>query len=369
MKLRPVISDAALTTASMSALTKLSVTVSSAADETRASANSAPAASLAAPRRQLRNEILGSGSGAGPAGGAAIGSGGGPFLGRRRERMIADDDSMGFCRAGATPLGPARRAAGRGRQAGGRAESKTPPQCIQSRKPALERRKNEPPPAAARPPLRPGRGHSGRPCRRLRTLRSHGRGRREPVGAAVGRADGRPGGRRQGCQGHGRTTRSAAKDAAKLADDGMPPRPKPTQTAKDAAQAAKDAADAEDAPTVTIDRHGIRVEDSDTGSKKRKRVVVGLGGPDREYDSFEQFVHEDRGLAAHGGRDRVHRVPHPGADHRPPHLVQAAQEPDAERDDDPAGRKGRRPDHRDAAGAPVRPHGQPPPTPWPRAPA
>ena len=69
------------------------------------------------------------------------------------------------------------------------------------------------------------------------------------------------------------------------------------QAAKDAAQAAKDAADAEDAPTVTIDRHGIRVDDAD-GSKKRKRVVVGLGGTDREYDSFEQFVHEDRGLAA-----------------------------------------------------------------------
>jgi hypothetical protein len=91
------------------------------------------------------------------------------------------------------------------------------------------------------------------------------------------------------------TTRSAAKDAAKLADEVAKDA---AQTAKDTAQAAKDAADAEDAPTVTIDRHGIRVEDSDTGSKKRKRVVVGLGGPDREYDSFEQFMHEDRGLAA-----------------------------------------------------------------------
>jgi hypothetical protein len=91
------------------------------------------------------------------------------------------------------------------------------------------------------------------------------------------------------------TTRSAAKDAAKLADEAAKAA---DQTAKDAAQAAKDAAVAEDAPTVTIDRHGIRVEDSDSGSKKRKRVVVGLGGPDREYDSFEQFVHDDRGLAA-----------------------------------------------------------------------
>jgi len=84
MKLRPVISAAALTTASMSALTKLRVTVSSAADEAMASANSAPAASLAAQRRQLRS---GSGLrfGAGPAGRAGIGSGGGPYLGRRRE--------------------------------------------------------------------------------------------------------------------------------------------------------------------------------------------------------------------------------------------------------------------------------------------
>jgi hypothetical protein len=76
----------------------------------------------------------------------------------------------------------------------------------------------------------------------------------------------------------------AAKAAAKEA----------AQMAKDEAQAAKDAADAEEAPTVTIDRHGIRVEDS---SGKKKRVHIGLGGPDREYDSFDQFVHEDRGLA------------------------------------------------------------------------
>jgi len=74
--------------------------------------------------------------------------------------------------------------------------------------------------------------------------------------------------------------RAAAKEAAQLA--------------KDEAQAAKDAADAEEAPTVTIDRNGIRVEDS---SGRKKRVHIGLGGIDREYDSFDQFVHEDRGLA------------------------------------------------------------------------
>jgi len=98
------------------------------------------------------------------------------------------------------------------------------------------------------------------------------------------------------------TAKAAAKDAAKRADevakDTAQMAKDAAQAAKDAAQAAKDAADAEDSPTVTIDRHGIRVEGDDTGHGKRKRVVVGLGGPDREYDSFEQFMREDRGLAA-----------------------------------------------------------------------
>jgi hypothetical protein len=98
------------------------------------------------------------------------------------------------------------------------------------------------------------------------------------------------------------TSKSAAKDAAKAADDLAKDTAQAAkdaaQAAKEAAQAVKDAADAEDAPTVTIDRNGIRIENSDSGSTKRKRVVVGLGGPDREYDSFEQFMHEDRGLAA-----------------------------------------------------------------------
>jgi hypothetical protein len=89
-----------------------------------------------------------------------------------------------------------------------------------------------------------------------------------------------------------RETAQAAKDAAQVAKDAA-------QAAKDAAQAAKDeAAGSDDAPTITIDRHGIRVEDAESGAKKHKRVVVGLGSTDREYDSFEQFVHEDRGLAA-----------------------------------------------------------------------
>ena len=89
-----------------------------------------------------------------------------------------------------------------------------------------------------------------------------------------------------------RETAQAAKDAAQVAKDAA-------QAAKDAAQAAKDeAAGGDDPPTITIDRHGIRVEDAESGTKKHKRVVVGLGSTDREYDSFEQFVHEDRGLAA-----------------------------------------------------------------------
>jgi hypothetical protein len=91
-------------------------------------------------------------------------------------------------------------------------------------------------------------------------------------------------------------TASAAKESAKLASEAAKAAAKDAaQMAKEEAQAAKDAADAEDAPTVTIDRNGIRVEDG--GSGKKKRVHIGLGGTDREYDSFEQFVHEDRGLA------------------------------------------------------------------------
>ena len=84
--------------------------------------------------------------------------------------------------------------------------------------------------------------------------------------------------------------KAAAKDAAKVANE----------AAKDAArvanEAAKDeaAATSEESPTVTIDRNGIRIEDSDG---RKKRVHIGLGGTDREYDSFDQFVHEDRGLA------------------------------------------------------------------------
>jgi hypothetical protein len=90
-------------------------------------------------------------------------------------------------------------------------------------------------------------------------------------------------------------TASTAKEAAKTASEAAKTAAKEAaQMANDEAQAAKDAADAEDAPTVTIDRNGIRVED---GSGKKKRVHIGLGGTDREYDSFEQFVHEDRGLA------------------------------------------------------------------------
>src|SRR4249919_2389737 len=78
MKLRPVISAAALTTASMSALTKFSVTVSSAADAVIARTSRAAAAHRAAPKKQLRR-YSGLSSEAGPARLTAIGSGGGPW--------------------------------------------------------------------------------------------------------------------------------------------------------------------------------------------------------------------------------------------------------------------------------------------------
>jgi hypothetical protein len=92
--------------------------------------------------------------------------------------------------------------------------------------------------------------------------------------------------------------KASAKEAAKAANDAAKDA---AQTAKDAARVADEAAkdaeqaakDAEDPPTITIDQNGVRVE----GNGKKRRVHIGLGGTDREYDSFEQFVHEDRGLA------------------------------------------------------------------------
>jgi Domain of unknown function (DUF6249) len=82
--------------------------------------------------------------------------------------------------------------------------------------------------------------------------------------------------------------KSAAKDAAKVANE----------AAKNAARAeAEAAAEPDESPNIIIDSHGIRVEEGGDG-KKRKRVVVGLGGTDREYDSFEQFVHEAPGIAS-----------------------------------------------------------------------
>ncbi len=90
-------------------------------------------------------------------------------------------------------------------------------------------------------------------------------------------------------------TKQAAKDAADAAKSAAQDA---AQAARDATQAAKDAAAAADeTPNVTIDSHGIRIEDG-PGAKKRKRVTVGIGGTDREYDSFEQFVHEDKALAS-----------------------------------------------------------------------
>ena len=92
----------------------------------------------------------------------------------------------------------------------------------------------------------------------------------------------------------GKATIEAAKEAAASAKAAAQ---EAAQTAQDAAKDAADSAD--DAPgNVTIDRHGIRIDDGGSSGKKRKRVTIGLGGTDKEYDSFDQFVHEDRGLAA-----------------------------------------------------------------------
>jgi hypothetical protein len=88
-------------------------------------------------------------------------------------------------------------------------------------------------------------------------------------------------------------TTKASKDAAKQAAADA------KEAAASAKAAAKDAADSgeDSGSNLTIDRHGIRIEDADSGSSGHKRVTIGLGSTDREYDSFDQFIHEDRGLA------------------------------------------------------------------------
>jgi hypothetical protein len=72
---------------------------------------------------------------------------------------------------------------------------------------------------------------------------------------------------------------------------------KATANAKDSTQPA-DADEAKDGAkddvNVTIDKHGIRVEDG----RKKKRVTVGLGGSNRDYDSFEEFVHQEPWIGA-----------------------------------------------------------------------
>lgn len=94
-----------------------------------------------------------------------------------------------------------------------------------------------------------------------------------------------------------KAAKDAAKDAANAAKEAASAAKSATkESSKVANEAAKDeAASGDDSPTVTIDRNGIRIDDSASG--KKKRVHIGLGGTDREYDSFEQFMHEDRGLA------------------------------------------------------------------------
>ena len=100
----------------------------------------------------------------------------------------------------------------------------------------------------------------------------------------------------------------SARDASSAAKDAEAGAKAAAAEAKAAAKvAAKDApkgtsltidTDSEENPgNITIDRHGIRVENGDSGSGKHKRVTVGIGGTDREYDSFQQFVHDDGALA------------------------------------------------------------------------
>jgi len=84
-------------------------------------------------------------------------------------------------------------------------------------------------------------------------------------------------------------TAPAAKSAGASAKIAPPDKP-------DQGKAADDADD-DDATNVTIDRHGIRVDDG-AGTPRKKHVIVGIGGKDREYDSIDQFFKQDPGLFA-----------------------------------------------------------------------
>jgi hypothetical protein len=89
--------------------------------------------------------------------------------------------------------------------------------------------------------------------------------------------------------GQGDTAPAAKPPAPSSAKSVAPDKPGPGMPA--------DEVEDDDAANVTIDRHGIRVDEG-TGTPRKKHVIVGLGGKDREYDSIDEFFKQDPGLFA-----------------------------------------------------------------------
>jgi hypothetical protein len=76
------------------------------------------------------------------------------------------------------------------------------------------------------------------------------------------------------------------------------------EAAREAGNVAREAAAAAKAATRDAKRKALEADmdpgtsDEDTGSRRHKGITIGLGGMDREYDSFDQFLDRDPALAA-----------------------------------------------------------------------
>jgi hypothetical protein len=82
------------------------------------------------------------------------------------------------------------------------------------------------------------------------------------------------------------TARDATQEATRAARD----------AAKEAAAAAREAA--RSAPDADDDADADADADADTPRRHHRGVTIGLGGVDRQYDSFDQFLDKDPALAA-----------------------------------------------------------------------
>ncbi len=76
------------------------------------------------------------------------------------------------------------------------------------------------------------------------------------------------------------------------------------EAAREAGNVAREAAAAAKAATRDAKRKALEADmdpgtsDEDTGSRRHKGITIGLGGMDREYDSFDQFLDRDPALAS-----------------------------------------------------------------------